>query len=463
MLKEKKVPFQGVASSIPESHNPNRTEIGGSPAYHMQPGIAGGKGERAMLFKKLLQYTIREGSLRLIDHTGRTEMIGDGSPPCCTLRLMRPQRMGRLLKSPVLGITEGYMDGDWVIEDGDVRTFMDLAARNYRYLEVHPLTKLADALLRKGRRLKQFNPRSRARKNVAHHYDLSSKLYDLFLDTDRQYSCAYFKSPQDDIETAQTQKKQHIAAKLLLDRPGLKVMDIGSGWGGLGISLAKAADCTVKGVTLSVEQHKLSNERIKQEGLESQVSFHLQDYREEQDRYDRIVSVGMFEHVGKANYPEFFDKTCDLLADDGVFLLHTIGRLNEPGPINPFIRKYIFPGADVPTLSELTPIIEEAGLLMTDIEVLRLHYAETLKLWFEAFQANREQVKALYDERFCRMWEMYLVGCEMGFRHQHLAVFQIQLAKQIDAVPLTRDYMFDWERALADRQKTSDKDQAAAE
>ncbi|MBB3064619.1 SAM-dependent methyltransferase [Limibacillus halophilus] len=416
-----------------------------------------------MLFKKLLHYTIREGALRLIDHNGQVEVIGDGTPPCCTLRLVRPQRMARLLKSPVLGITEGYMDGDWMIEDGDVRTFLDLAARNYHYLETHPLTKLADALLRRGRRLKQFNPKTRARKNVAHHYDLSSELYDLFLDSDRQYSCAYFLDPRDDIETAQTQKKRHIAAKLLLDRPGLKIMDIGSGWGGLGISLAKAADCTVKGVTLSIEQHKLSNERIRREGLESKIRFDLQDYREEQDRYDRIVSVGMFEHVGKANYREFFRKTHDLLADDGVFLLHTIGRLNEPGPINPFIRKYIFPGADVPTLSELTPIIEESGLLITDIEVLRLHYAETLKLWFEAFQANREKIKALYDERFCRMWEMYLVGCEMGFRHQHLVVYQIQLAKQIDTVPLTRDYMFEWERAADGEHKSQSKDQAAAE
>jgi cyclopropane-fatty-acyl-phospholipid synthase len=409
-----------------------------------------------MLFKALIRHTIREGALRLVDEKGRSEVFGDGSEPKITLRLTRPQKMGRLLTSPVLGIAEGFMDEDWVLDDGDLRGFLDLAARNYSHIENHPLTRFADGLLRRGRRLQQFNPMGKAQKNVAHHYDLSSRLYDLFLDSDRQYSCAYFMGPDDDIETAQVQKKRHIAAKLWLNRPGLKILDIGSGWGGLGISLAKTLDdCAVKGVTLSVEQHKLSNERLEREGLTDRVHFALQDYREEKEVYDRIVSVGMFEHVGKKNYREFFRKTYDLLADDGVFLLHTIGRLNEPGPINPFIRKYVFPGADVPTLSELTPIIEDSGFLMTDIELLRLHYAETLKAWHERFMANRDKVAALYDERFCRMWEMYLVGCEMGFRHQDLTVFQIQMTKRQDALPLTRDYMFEWERERAHQAKAS--------
>ena len=236
------------------------------------------------------------------------------------------------------------------------------------------------------------------------------------------------------------------AAKLNLNRPGLKVLDIGSGWGGLGLSLAKVADCDLTGVTLSTEQHSLSSQRVKQEGLEDKVRFELCDYRHVEGRFDRLVSVGMFEHVGKRNYEEFFRTTYDLLDEDGVFLLHTIGRYSEPGPVNPFIRKYIFPGGDLPTLSELTPVIEESGFLMMDIELLRLHYAETLRLWHDAFQKNREKVRALYDERFCRMWEFYLVGSEMGFRHEGLVVFQIQLAKKQDALPLTRDYIQDWER-----------------
>jgi len=256
-----------------------------------------------------------------------------------------------------------------------------------------------------------------------------------------QYSCAYFREPGISLEQAQIEKKRLLTAKLNIDRPGLKVLDIGSGWGGLGLHLAGEAGCDVTGVTLSVEQHRVSQDRARVAGLDGHISFDLRDYREIQGSFDRIVSVGMFEHVGKGNYLEFFSKIRDLLADDGVCVLHTIGRSNEPGPINPFIRKYIFPGSDVPCLSEVLPIVERTGLLVTDIEVLRLHYAETLRHWRQRFQANRARIRELYDERFCRMWEIYLGGTELSFIHQNMVVFQIQLTKRLDAVPLTRDYM----------------------
>ena len=399
-----------------------------------------------MLFRKLIEATIRTGAMRVVEPDGSSYTVGDGSALACTITLNRPFKSAKLLTNPVLAIAEGYMDSDWDVTEGDLRDFMALAIKNYAHLEAHPMKRTADALFRQGKKLQQYNPVGKAQANVAHHYDLSSQLYDLFLDSDRQYSCAYFMSPDDDLETAQEQKKRHIAAKLNLNRPGLKVLDIGSGWGGLGLSLAKVADCDLTGVTLSTEQHSLSSQRVKQEGLEDKVRFELCDYRHVEGRFDRLVSVGMFEHVGKRNYEEFFRTTYDLLDEDGVFLLHTIGRYSEPGPVNPFIRKYIFPGGDLPTLSELTPVIEESGFLMMDIELLRLHYAETLRLWHDAFQKNREKVRALYDERFCRMWEFYLVGSEMGFRHEGLVVFQIQLAKKQDALPLTRDYIQDWER-----------------
>jgi cyclopropane-fatty-acyl-phospholipid synthase len=282
---------------------------------------------------------------------------------------------------------------------------------------------------------------------VTHHYDLSGELYDLFLDSDRQYSCAYFETPEDSLEDAQLQKKRHIAAKLLLDRPGLTVLDIGSGWGGMGLYLAQIAGCRVDGLTLSAEQHARSQARARAVGLADRVRFHLRDYREETRTFDRIVAIGMFEHVGKRHYGEFFGKVRDLLNDDGVCLLHSVGRFDEPAPVHPFIRKYIFPGTDVPALSEVMTAVEKSRLFATDIEILRLHYAETLKHWHSRFLKNRDRIAALYDERFCRMWELYLVSCEMGFRYGGLMVFQMQLSKRLETVPLTRDYMLDWERA----------------
>lgn len=413
------------------------------------------------MIKSLLNFMIRDGALEIEDAAGKVFVVGDGSEPKVRIKIHKRALEWTLLLNPPVKMAEAYMDGSFTIEKGDIAGFTEVVAKNYSHLEAHWMVKLAFRLQRQARWFKQYNPIGKAQKNVAHHYDLSGRLYDLFLDRDRQYSCAYFEEAHDDLERAQHDKKRHIAAKLLLKKPDLNILDIGSGWGGMGLYLASVASARVTGVTLSQEQHKLSRERAEKAGLADRVDFRLQDYRTLTERFDRIVSVGMFEHVGKKNYEEFFGKLRGLMNEDGVCLLHTIARFNEPGPINPFIRKYIFPGADLPTLSEMLPVIEENGLLVTDIEILRLHYAETLRIWRERFNKNRKEIAELYDERFCRMWELYLVGCEMGFRHQGLMVVQVQLTRRQESVPLTRDYMFEWEREQAARD--GDRRQEAAE
>jgi cyclopropane-fatty-acyl-phospholipid synthase len=352
------------------------------------------------------------------------------------------------------------MDGRLRLEQGSVYDLVDIATRNLERLEQLPMMRAIEAVRRWLRPLQTYNPIGRARKNVAHHYDLSGELYDLFLDTDRQYSCAYFRSPNDSLEQAQENKKRHLAAKLLLEQPGLEVLDIGSGWGGLGLFLAREANANVTGVTLSEEQIKVSRQRAQQARLDDGVQFRLEDYRNLTGKYDRIVSVGMFEHVGSRHYAEFFGKIRELLTEDGVAVLHSIGRMEPPGATNPWLRKYIFPGGYTPALSEVLGVIERSGLWVTDVEVLRLHYAETLRHWRERFLRNRERVKALYDERFCRMWEFYLAGCEVSFRNMGQMVFQIQLARRQDAVPLTRDYITDWERTKL-AEATGPRQQAA--
>jgi cyclopropane-fatty-acyl-phospholipid synthase len=295
------------------------------------------------------------------------------------------------------------------------------------------------------RRIHQHNPANRSKSNVAHHYDLSDALYALFLDRDRQYSCAYFRSDNDSLELAQENKKRHIASKLLLE-PGCRVLDVGCGWGGLALYLARLTDCEVTGITLSEQQLAVATRRAEEMGLSHRVKFYLRDYRAEADRYDRIVSVGMFEHVGAPHYPQFFGKISELLTDQGVALIHSIGRMEPPGTTNSWIRKYIFPGGYSPALSEALTAVEQIGLWVTDIEILRLHYAKTLREWRRRFEANREAIRDLYDDRFCRMWEYYLVACEQSFRYWRQMVFQMQLAREQDAVPLVRDYMFEWER-----------------
>jgi cyclopropane-fatty-acyl-phospholipid synthase len=400
-----------------------------------------------MLLARLLDKIVHTGRLTLVDPKGRARTFGANHGPRVTMRVADGATSRRLALRPKLGFGESYMNGTLTVEDGTIYDLLALLAINIQRYENLPL---ARALSRAGmlvRHRQQANNVGRSRRNVAHHYDLSGRLYDLFLDRDRQYSCAYFTNNNKTLDEAQHDKKRHLASKLLLNKPGLKVLDIGSGWGGLGLYLARAGQADVTGITLSTEQLKVSNARAKAEGLAERARFELRDYREEARCYDRVVSVGMFEHVGARHYRAFFRKVKELLKDDGVALLHSIGRMSPPGTTNPWLRKYIFPGGYTPALSETIAAIEQEGLWVTDVEILRIHYADTLREWRRRFQDNRAEVARLYDERFCRMWEFYLAGCEVAFRHMDQMVFQIQLAKRQDSVPLTRDYMLDWERA----------------
>ena len=399
-----------------------------------------------MLLARLLNRFITHGRLRIIDCNGASHTFIGSPGAIVTVRLRDPSLNWKLILRPRLFLPEAFMDGTLTIEEGTLYDLVDLLAINLASLPNGVTAHLLNGSGTLWRRLHQYNPARRARHNAAYHYDLSDQLYELFLDRDRQYSCAYFRDKTDDLDTAQLNKKRHIAAKLLI-RPGDRVLDIGSGWGGLALYMASECGADVTGLTLSAEQHEAAARRAAAAGLADRVRFYLRDYRQEFGTYDRIVSVGMFEHVGINHYGAFFAKLRSLLTMDGVALLHSIGRKDGPGATHPWIRKYIFPGGYVPALSEVVPIVERLGLWITDVEILRLHYAETLRAWRTRFERYRDRVRAIYDERFCRMWEMYLVGSEVGFRRQDLMVFQMQLAKAVDSVPLTRDYMLDWERA----------------
>jgi cyclopropane-fatty-acyl-phospholipid synthase len=403
-----------------------------------------------MLLVKVLSRVLGEGQLTVIDATGRSHRIeGARKGPTVTMRVHTWWTGMRLVLRPRLAFGEAYMDGTLSVEQGDLYDLLDLLGRNIGALEATPFIRWSYGLQRAIRVIEQYNPIGKAQRNVAHHYDLNDQLYAFFLDRDRQYSCAYFKTGDEPLEQAQLDKKHHIAAKLLL-KPDLRVLDIGSGWGGMGLFLGQQFGVDVTGVTLSKEQHTVSSRRALEGGLADRVRFKLLDYRQEADRYDRIVSVGMFEHVGVAHYVEYFTKVKDLLKDDGIMLLHSIGRMEPPGGTNTWLRKYIFPGGYTPALSEVLAAIEKVGLWVTDVEVLRLHYAETLRHWRRRFLANRETIKqtAGYDERFCRMWEFYLAGCEVAFRYMNQMVFQIQIARRQDAVPPTRDYMVETGRGV---------------
>jgi len=393
------------------------------------------------ILDRLLRSLIRDGNLTVQMPGGARQSYGNGSGPAVTVTLHDPALPGRLVRGPDMALGEAYMDQTLTVENDDLAGFLALLLRNaadgragwWRY----PLER-AQRLLRLAQ---QITPAPRARANVAHHYDLSGGLYDLFLDPDRQYSCGYFKTPDDTLEQAQAQKKAHIAAKLRL-APGMRVLDIGCGWGGMALSLARDHGVRVLGITLSLEQHRIATARAAEAGLGGQVEFRLTDYRAVTGKFDRIVSVGMFEHVGVPQYRTYFRQVRDLLAPDGVALIHTIGRTTPPGITSPWITRYIFPGGYCPALSEVMPAVQSSGLWTTDIEVWRLHYAETLRHWRKRFEANIDRAAALYDDRFCRMWRYYLTASEMTFRHYGQCVFQIQLAHRQDAVPLTRDYLY---------------------
>jgi cyclopropane-fatty-acyl-phospholipid synthase len=399
------------------------------------------------LFDRMARTIVRRGTLHVTLPDGRRITAGDSTAPEIAIRLTDPDLPRRILLDPDLAVGEGYMDGTLLIEGDDLRGFLALVMRNVGATpgidQVPGLWWQRPRALsrRMARRWHQWNPAPRARANVAHHYDLSGALYDLFLDADRQYSCAYFTGPAMTLEEAQAAKKRHVAEKLLLE-PGMSVLDIGCGWGGMALTLARDYGARVTGVTLSEEQLKIATHRAREAGLEGRIEIRLADYRTVTGRFDRIVSVGMFEHVGVPHYDEYFATVSDRLAPDGVALIHTIGRMRPPGITSPWIEKYIFPGGYIPALSEMTAAIERHPLYMTDVELWRLHYAETLRHWHDRFVANEDRARALYDERFCRMWRYYLVASEMTFRHNWQCVFQVQLAHRQEAVPLTRDYLY---------------------
>ena len=399
------------------------------------------------MLRRLLGAIVKQGALTLVRPDGKAERFGTGLPEVA-IKLHDRRAIWELSLDPDLKLGELYMDARLTVEHGDIADVLDLLMTNIAHNRVTGILRFGRAVRQMLRRFEQYNPVSRTKAHVAHHYDLSGALYDLFLDKDRQYSCAYFAETGESLDDAQIAKKRHIAAKLYCDRPGLKVLDIGCGWGGLALDLARDCQAEVLGITLSEEQIAIARERSAKAELEERCKFELVDYRKLGGTFDRIVSVGMFEHVGISYYPVFFETVRDLLAEDGVALIHTIGRSDGAGATNPWIAKYIFPGGYTPALSEMLPAIEQSGLMVSDVEVLRLHYAETLKEWRRRIRANWSALARLYDERFCRMWEFYLAGAEMGFRREGLVVYQVQVIKQVDAVPLTRDYMVDAERTM---------------
>jgi len=394
-----------------------------------------------------LKRTIKKGSIEIVDSAGKLHKYGDGTLTPVRVRFNRASAERNVILYPGMKLGEEFMDGGFDFEAGSIYDFMETIFINTEGRDPTTLMKVGANLRFLTRRLRQINTKRKSKQNVAHHYDLDGRLYSLFLDSDQQYSCAYFEDDQPDLEAAQLAKKRHLAAKLAL-QPGMKVLDIGCGWGGLGLYLADRCGVDVTGVTLSEEQHAVANRRAKDRGLSDRARFLLQDYRNVKGPFDAIVSVGMFEHVGVNNYRKFFDVCRDLLTPDGVAVVHSIGRFDGPGDTNVWIQKYIFPGGYIPAVSEVMPAIEKAGLKITDMEILRLHYARTLREWRERFLAQRDKVKEIYDERFCRMWEYYLVGSEISFRYWDLMNFQIQFTRHQHALPLTRDYMFEAEKAL---------------
>jgi cyclopropane-fatty-acyl-phospholipid synthase len=391
------------------------------------------------LLSTFLRRFIRQGALSVTTAAGRTYTFGDGSGPVVAVRFTTARAQRSVLFNPQLRLGEAYMDGTLVLDRG---TIADLMAILLRQEHIAPPRWSVPAQFGRYlfRRVQQFNPRSRSRRNVAHHYDLDGRLYKLFLDADQQYSCAYFETADQSLDDAQLAKRRHLAAKLLV-KPGAKVLDVGCGWGGLALYLAEIAGARVTGITLSQEQYARAQQRASERGRSADAVFRLEDYRDVAGPFERIVSVGMFEHVGVGHYDTFFRKCASILDDDGIFLLHTIGRSGSPSITNPWIAKYIFPGGYIPALSEVLAAVQRARLVATDVEILQLHYAETLKAWRERFLAHREEVERLYDARFVRMWEFYLASSEMAFRESDLVVFQIQMAKRKGAVPQTRDYI----------------------
>tara|TARA_Y100000294_G_scaffold114126_1_gene105816 strand:- start:1844 stop:3031 length:1188 start_codon:yes stop_codon:yes gene_type:complete len=389
-----------------------------------------------------LNNTIKDDGFLIIDANLNKHLIGSPKKENpITLRILDKNLHYKLLLLPDLYFGEAYTDGSLIIENGTLTEFLELVLKNIGRREINSYNAVINKIIGTYRFLTNFNLKKKSKSNVVHHYDISENLYDLFLDSKRQYSCAYFKSDNDTLEEAQNNKIDHIIKKLNL-KPNQKVLDIGSGWGSLAIEIAKKSQCEVVGITLSENQYKYSIEQAKANGLENQVQFRLIDYRDLNEKFDRIVSVGMFEHVGRKFYSTYFNTISKLLNDDGVSLIHTIGSNNPPNEPHPWITKYIFPGGYTPSLSEVAKPIEKSGLILSDLEVWRMHYSHTLRHWKERFFGKREQVLEMFDEKHFRMWEFYLAGCEMAFKWGDQVVFQLQLIKKHSAVPNTRDYIY---------------------
>ena len=395
-----------------------------------------------MKLLNFLRKLIKDDGFELVDANSKSYIIGKPKKETpIRLKILDKSLHWKLLINPDLYLGEGYMNGSIIIENGSLTELLDIALKNVGRKPTNELTNILGRFRRIYRYLTNFNLIGKSKENVAHHYDISEKFYDLFLDEKRQYSCAYFKNEDDTLEIAQNNKIDHIIKKLNL-KPNQKVLDIGCGWGTLAIDIAKKTQCEVVGITLSENQLEYAKKKAKEMNLENQVEFRLADYRQLNEKFDRVVSVGMFEHVGRNFYKKYFNKVYDFLNEDGVALIHTIGSVNPPRPPQPWITKYIFPGGYTPSLSEVSAPIEKSGLILSDIEVLRTHYQHTLRNWKDRFMSKKEHVLEMFDEKFFRMWEFYLVGCEMAFKWGDQVVFQLQLTKKLKATPITRDYIY---------------------
>ena len=394
-----------------------------------------------MQLARFLNKIFTKGGFILTDANQNDYIIGNPSNNSIKVKILNSNLHYKLLFYPDLYFGEAYTDGEIIIENGTLTDFLDLALMNIGRRELNFFSYLLNKARGSYRYITNFNFIKKSKMNVSHHYDISDDLYDLFLDTKRQYSCAYFRNENDTLEKAQNNKIQHIIKKLNI-KANQKVLDIGCGWGSLAIDIAKTAQCEVTGITLSENQYRYATQKVKELNIENQVRFRLVDYRELNEKFDKIVSVGMFEHVGRKFYKKFFNQIENLLEDDGVSLIHTIGSVNPPRDPHPWITKYIFPGGYTPSLSEAVMPIEKAGLIVTDIEVLKLHYAHTLRHWKENCINNKEKIIEMFDEKFFRMWEFYLAGCEMAFKWGDQVVYQFQLTKNYKSTPITRDYIY---------------------
>ena len=395
-----------------------------------------------MQLLKFLRKLIKDDGFEFVDANSKSYIIGKPKKVNpIKLKILDKTMHWKLLINPDLYLGEGYMNGSIVIENGTLTEFLDIALKNVGRQPTNEITSILARFRRVYRYITNFNLIGKSKQNVAHHYDISEKFYDLFLDEKRQYSCAYFKSEDNTLEEAQNNKIDHIIKKLNL-KPNQRVLDIGCGWGTLALDIAKKTQCEVVGITLSKNQLQYAKQKAKDMNLENQVEFRLADYRQLNEKFDRVVSVGMFEHVGRKFYKKYFNKVFDFLNEDGVALIHTIGSVNPPRSPQPWITKYIFPGGYTPSLSEVSLPIEKSGLIISDMEVLRTHYALTLRNWKERFISKKGEVLEMFDEKFFRMWEFYLVGCEMAFKWSDQVVFQFQLTKKLKATPITRDYIY---------------------